>query len=77
MSKQFMKGNIYVFTKKNFLKSMGKKLYKDSFITKEASWVNLMNGNKVSIIYKYSAEVRGYLVNPEWCKCINEKAKVI
>jgi len=72
MSKQFVKGNVYVFTKKKYLddkrknKKLSEQLTKDSL----SFWVNSTNGKEVTMIGDSSGEAAGMTVFPEWCKCI-------
>ena len=64
MSKKFVKGNIYVFTRKKFLKmEYGKCL----------EWVKKINGRQVTITGKYDCYVDEFIVDPEWCKCIGKE----
>ncbi|MEG1256653.1 hypothetical protein [Clostridium sp.] len=65
MSKEFIKGNTYVFTKKKFLKTEGRKTYK---ISKD--WVDGCNGSEVVVLNESNSITRGYFISPEWCKCI-------
>ena len=66
MSKKFVKGNIYVFTKKKFLKmGYGKRL----------EWVKKINGRQVTITGKYDGYVDEFIVDPEWCKCIGKEVE--
>ena len=77
MSKQFVKGNVYVFTRKNFIKSMGAKGHK-SVLGKEG-WVNHCNGNVVTIEDNYYGNMGndGSDVVSDWCKCIkNNNPKI-
>ncbi len=62
MSKQFVEGNVYVFTKKKI--TTGHK------ISKYSTWVNDVNGNQVKVTSKYMGLINGYTISPEWCKCI-------
>ena len=74
MSKQFIKGNVYVFTKKKFIESMSKKGYSNSGAK---IWVDRINGNQVTMESYWDGQVRGMLVNPEWCKCVkNNNPKI-
>lgn len=70
MSKQFVKDNVYVFTKKAFLRDMRKKGYKEIVWKESKGWVNHANGREVNIEDEFSGEISGYFVVPEWCKCI-------
>ena len=64
MSKKFVEGNIYVFTRKKFLKmGYGKRL----------GWVKKINGRQVTITGKYEGYVNEFIVDPEWCKCIGKE----
>lgn len=69
MSKDFKPGFKYVFTKKKFIKSAGKKLYSGS--TKV--WVNEINGREVMVIDSCSGNCMNYVVLPAWCKCIGKE----
>lgn len=73
MSKQFVEGNVYVFTKKKFLERQNQSKF--NIIKKEPSWVNKANGHQVAVSNKFSGYVNGFGVSPEWCKCISNKAK--
>ena len=66
MSKQFVAGNTYVFTKKKFIQSEGKQDFKRN------SWTNMINGQKVEIVGADTAVCHELelVVIPEWCKCI-------
>ena len=81
MSKQFIKGNIYVFTKKKYLEDKRKSKESSARGTKDSLrlWVNSINGNKVTTDDKWSG-VAGEMemfVFPEWCKCIkNNNPKI-
>ncbi|AGK99030.1 hypothetical protein [Clostridium pasteurianum] len=68
MANKFLPGLKYVFTKKNYIKRFGKKEYRDS-----KRWVNRANGGKVKVASIFSGDVRGFLVSPEWCKCIGKE----
>jgi len=73
MSKQFVKGNVYVFTKKKYIAASGSS-YPDSKI-----WVDITNGNKVTFanIHSGNAGKLEMFVFPEWCKCIkNNNPKI-
>ncbi len=63
MPKRFIKGNTYVFTKKNFIKISGKLKFGDG-------WVNEVNGNRVTIKDEDLGIIRGWHIVPRWCKCI-------
>lgn len=66
MSKQFVKGNIYVFSKKAFLKEEGRKDWKQN-----KKWVNIANGRIVKIWDESNGSIlRCLCVIPQWCKCI-------
>ena len=62
MSKQFVEGNVYVFTKK--------KITDRHKISQYSTWVNDVNGNQVKVISKYMGLINGYAISPEWCKYI-------
>ena len=64
MAKQFIKGNIYVFSNKKFATLEGKKE------SKWHTWVKLINGSKVNIEDINIGKCKTYEVFPEWCKCI-------
>lgn len=74
MSKQFVKGNIYVFTKKKYLEDKRKSKKSSDIGTKDSLrlWVNSINGNKVTTDDKWSGFTgkMEMFVAPEWCKCI-------
>jgi hypothetical protein len=73
MAKQFIKGNVYVFTKKNYIKSEGKKDY----IKASKPWVDDMNGRIVIINNKSSGSIGQWRTAPGWCKCIkNNNSKI-
>ncbi|MCB2308864.1 hypothetical protein LGL08_20740 [Clostridium estertheticum] len=77
MSKQFVKGNVYVFTKKKYMKESCKTNSK-SFVNSKI-WVDQINGNKVTIDGNQYGSLgkMGMLVVPEWCKCIkNNNPKI-
>ena len=73
MSKQFVEGNVYVFTKKKFLERQNQSKF--NTIKKELSWVNEANGHQVAIIDQFGGYANGWGVIPEWCKCISNKSK--
>jgi len=65
MSKQFVKGNVYVFSSKKCKP------------TQIMTWPNKINGNKVTITSKYSGEIGIFGLVPQWCKCIkNNNPKI-
>ncbi len=74
MSKQFIKGNVYVFTKKRYLADACK--YNSKSIAKLSLkiWGNRINGNEVTVDSNFSASVRGMFVCPDWCKCIKNNS---
>lgn len=77
MSKQFVKGNIYVFTKKKFMEVSCKDHSKSFVSFNSGIWPNKVNGNEVTISGKYRGSARGMLLVPEWCKCIkNNNPKI-
>lgn len=63
MSKRFEVGKKYVFTKKKYIRDMGKKTYK---IYK--SWVDKCNGRIVIINSPSVGDICGYSINSKWCK---------
>lgn len=67
MSKKFVKGNTYVFSRKKFLKVAGP-------IPEELFWDKEINGREVIIVDGQNGLIpRGvakYQVSPRWCKCI-------
>lgn len=65
MSKQFIEGNVYVFTKKKLQNKLKFKILKG-----ELSWVNKVNGHQVVINNKFGGHANGWGVRAEWCKCI-------
>jgi len=70
---EFIKGNIYVFTKKAFVKNMGKAEYR-----KAKAWVDECNGQKVKFGFEedsYLGDCKGFGISPEWCKCIKGSVK--
>lgn len=76
MSKQFIKGNVYVFTKKKFLEERSKRKSKAP-LKPNLIWVNMINGNEVTFKDNFSGEIRGLSVYAEWCKCIkNNNPKI-
>lgn len=77
MSKQFVKGNVYVFTKKKYMKESCKTHSKSVINVNSKIWVNIINGNEVIVNGKCSGNVGEMLVVPEWCKCIkNNNPKI-
>ena len=75
MAKRFVKGNVYVFTKKKFLEEKSKRSMKS--VTNLKLWVDSINGNEVTIRSRGSGSVLGLNVCPEWCKCIkNNNPKI-
>ena len=70
MLSKFIKGNVYVFTKKKFIKDMGKKKYQKK---KGLNWVDKINGGIVKINGSNVGNIHGYSVDPDWCKCISNK----
>jgi len=79
MSKQFIVGNVYVFTKKKYMEDKRKTRSKSFGRSDSKMWVDMINGNKVTVEDKHSGNV-GRLklyVCAEWCKCIkNNNLKV-
>ena len=81
MSKQFVKGNVYVFTKKKYLDDKRKNKLGLKSDTKDSLrfWVKSINGNKVTVDGKLDG-VAGktiMFVVPKWCKCIkNNNPKI-
>ncbi|MEG0133075.1 MAG: hypothetical protein RR851_10310 [Clostridium sp.] len=71
MSKEFIKGNTYVFTKKKFVKSEGRKIYKES-----KDWVDECNGNKVINAEYQFGVIRYWSINPAWCKCVKVQSNI-
>jgi len=79
MSKQFIKGNVYVFTKKKYIQERRKRGDFSKFTTKFSlkGWVNSINGNEITIEGIWTGKARGMFVSPDWCKCIkNNNPKV-
>lgn len=79
MSKQFIKGNVYVFTKKKYIQERRKRSDYSKFTTKFSlkGWVNLINGNEVTIEGNFTGKVNRMFVSSDWCKCIkNNNPKV-
>ena len=70
MSKQFVKGNVYVFSKKAFLREERKRKYGRKNWEHNKGWVNFINGRMVSIEDKLSGNIFGMSVFPQWCKCV-------
>lgn len=72
MAKQFVKGNVYVFTKEKYLqeKNKNKSSSKSEIKGYLKGWVNSVNGNEVEILDSFNGDVRGMSVDVEWCKCI-------
>ena len=68
MSKQFVKGNTYVFTTKKFKADVT--FENASSNTKKGSWIAEINGQIVDI---KNRKCREYSVTPQWCKCIKQK----
>lgn len=66
MAKEFVKGNTYVFSSKKYKKDCRKNKFKIR------DWHKQVNGQEVSVEYFYGAKVGklGFVVNPDWCKCI-------
>jgi len=76
MSKQFVKGNVYVFTKKKYLEDRCK-YHPKSVVKQSLAWVNLVNGNEVEIENDRNGKARSMYIHPEWCKCIkNNNPKI-
>jgi len=70
MSKQFVKGNVYVFTNKKFNQRV-------PGISKISMWPFEINGNEVTVSGKNDGKIGVYGVNPKWCKCIkNNNPKI-
>jgi len=79
MPKRFIKGNVYVFTKKKFMQERGKRSKDLRLAAKLFSkgWVNLINGNEVTIEGDWAGKVNEMFISPDWCKCIkNNNPKV-
>jgi len=77
MSKQFVKGNVYVFAKKKFMEEKLKRSSKSDAQMSLKKWVNSINGNEITMTDNWSGNVAGMLVNPSWCKCIkNNNPKI-
>jgi hypothetical protein len=71
MSKQFIKGNIYVFTKKKYMEDVRKYQNKAYIKRWMSGWVKDTNGNEVTVLDGQNGITSsGMYVNPEWCKCI-------
>jgi|GEM_PF-5621602 len=72
MSKQFIKGNVYVFTTKKFMK------VDEPLGDKKGSWITRLNGNKITTIHNsHDAYIEGFAMKPTWCKCIkNNNPKI-
>lgn len=68
MAKEFKKDKNYVFTKKLFVKNMGRKSYKDA-----KEWVNRCNGRIVVIENSLTSNVGVFGISPEWCKEVNDR----
>lgn len=79
MSKQFVKGNVYVFSKKAFLRDKRKKGCSEISWRESKGWVNHINGREISVQDEFSGNVSEdfleYFVVPEWCKCIKNKTQ--
>ena len=78
MSNQFVKGNVYVFTKKKY-----KKEVKDKHSMYKGDWVSQANGRAVIVIGAYCGHINSkgetfvILVSVDWCKCIkNNNPKI-
>ncbi len=78
MSKQFVKGNVYVFTCKKCIKSLNDKRSK-AFIKFTRPWCFELNGNQIYIDDKTHGHIgsKNYIIKQEWCKCISNKSKPI
>jgi hypothetical protein len=63
-----MPGLKYVFTKKKFIKGLGKKEYRDS-----KHWVDSINGNEVEAMGSDDGKIAEYFISSNWCKCIGKK----
>ena len=62
MSKQFVKGNVYVFTKKAFLRDERKKVCSKISWKESKGWINRMNGCEISVQDEFSGNVsEGFL----------------
>ncbi len=68
MSKQFIEGNVYVFTKKKFIDSQRKNEMKVTENT--LAWVNEINGMVIAREGEREGCIKGYGIIPKWCKCI-------
>lgn len=68
MSKSFREGHKYVFTKKKFIQSEGKKWYKFS-----KDRVDICNGRNVNVLNKEDGKALGFLISPKWCKCVGKE----
>ncbi|MEG2918844.1 MAG: hypothetical protein RR851_13025 [Clostridium sp.] len=72
MSKEFIKGNTYVFTKKKFIEAEGRKAYCGC-----KGWVNKSNGNEVTVLNKIDSVTNaGFFMSPEWCKCVKVQSNI-
>ena len=69
MSKQFIRGKKYVFTKKKFVKMMGK------VHSEEKRWVNGFNGKQVILHSQFIGVIEDVPIIPLWCKCIKDIKK--
>jgi len=78
MLKEFVKGNVYVFTKKKCEKQV-----KDEHSTCKGGWINQANGRTVIVTGAYCGHINSkgktfvILVSVDWCKCIkNNNPKI-
>lgn len=66
--REFRQGLKYVFTTKRFKRAAKRAgFYHDS---KRSGWFKDCNGLEVYVIDSLNGEVRGYFVEPDWCKVI-------
>lgn len=69
-TREFRPGLIYVFTKKKFIKDMGKSKYKTN-----KCWVDKCNGQIVEVVNVKFGTAIGTDVHIDWCKCIGRSER--
>lgn len=65
--RKFRPGLKYVFTTKRFKRDAKRRGF---YLDSERGWFKDCNGMEVNVINSFDGEVRGYVVEPDWCKVI-------
>ncbi|WP_075809902.1 hypothetical protein [Clostridium perfringens] len=65
--REFRQGLKYVFTTKRFKREAKKRGF---YLDSDRGWFKDCNGLEVNVIDSFNGEVRGYCVEPDWCKVV-------